>query len=169
MERTFGILEYFKNKSGTVSNDEIIFNCLIDVCLKLNLMDKAERVFGEMKKIGVIPSKITYAIMIKGYGQIYDLEKAFGVFGEMKIANIPPNEIIYGCLLNACVRCSNIEKVTQVYLEMKQHNLDMNIVLYTTLIKAYTKVKNLNLALEVYESMLSDEKVSPNIVNIMQC
>jgi pentatricopeptide repeat domain-containing protein 1 len=164
LERAFGILEYLKNRQGTVTNDEIIFNCLIDVCLKLNLIDKAEKVFREMKEIGVIPSKITYAIMIKGYGQVYNLEKAFQVFEEMKLSNIPANEIIYGCLLNACVRCASIEKVTEVYNEMRKHELDMNIVLYTTLIKAYTKVRNLSLALQVYENMLKDEKVSPNIV-----
>ncbi len=164
LERAFGILEYLKHKQGLVNNDEIIFNCLIDVCLKLNLMDKAEKVFKEMKEIGISPSKITYAIMIKGYGQVYNLEKAFEVFEEMKLANIPANEIIYGCLLNSCVRCSNIEKVTEVYNEMREHNLDMNIVLYTTLIKAYTKVKSLKRALEVYDNMLNDEKVSPNIV-----
>lgn len=164
LERAFGILEYLKHKTGTVSNDEIIFNCLIDVCLKLNLIDKAEKVFVEMKQLGVAPSKITYAIMIKGYGQVYNLEKAFAVFEEMKLANIPANEIIYGCLLNACVRCNNNEKVTQVYKEMRANDLDMNIVLYTTLIKAYTKSKNLGLAREVYEAMLKDEKVSPNIV-----
>jgi pentatricopeptide repeat protein len=164
LERAFGILEYLKNKTGTVSNDEIIFNCLIDVCLKLNQMDKAEKVFREMKQIGIAPSKITYAIMIKGYGQIYNLEKAFETFDEMKVAGIPANEIIYGCLLNACVRCSNIDKLTTVYREMIAHELDMNIVLYTTLIKAYTKVKNIKLALDVYETMLKDPKVSPNIV-----
>jgi len=164
LEKAFGILECLKKKNGTVSNDEIIFNCLIDVCLKLNLIDKAERVFNEMKEIGVAPSKITYAIMIKGYGQVYNLDKAFEIFEEMKLANIPANEIIYGCLLNACVRSSKIDKLTQVYTEMKEKNLDMNIVLYTTLIKAYTKAKNLQQALQVYENMLNDENVSDNIV-----
>lgn len=164
LERAFGILEYLKEKSNTGSNDEIIFNCLIDVCLKLNLIDKAEQVYREMKEMGVAPSKITYAIMIKGYGQVYDLDKAFGLFEEMKSNNCPPNEIIYGCLLNACVRCSNVKKVTEVYQEMKDQKLDMNIILYTTLIKAYTKVKNLILAHDVYNQMLSDEKVLPNIV-----
>lgn len=164
LERAFGILDYLKEKSGIVSTDEIIFNCLIDVCLRLNLIEKAERVYKEMKEIGLPPSKITYAIMIKGYGQVYDLDKAFKIFEEMKEASIPPNEIIYGCLLNACVRCSNIEKVSQVYNEMKLHNLDMNIVIYTTLIKAYTKVKNLKMALDVYDQMLNDEKVDANII-----
>jgi len=164
LEKAFGILEYLKNRTNTGNNDEIIFNCLIDVCIKLNLIEKAEKVFNEMKNIKIEPSKITYAIMIKGYGQVYALDKAFEIFEEMKENHLQPNEIIYGCLLNACVRCSNIEKLTQVYKEMKEYNLDMNIVLYTTLIKAYTKVKNLDIALDVYHTMLNDKNVKPNIV-----
>jgi pentatricopeptide repeat protein len=164
LDRAFGILEYLKGKSSTAANDEIIFNCLIDVCLKLNLIEKAEKVFREMKELGVAPSKITYAIMIKGYGQVYDLQKAFELFEEMKANGCAPNEIIYGCLLNACVRCSNIQKVTEVYKEMKDNKIEMNIILYTTLIKAYSKVKNLALADDVYNQMLADEKVVPNIV-----
>jgi len=164
LERAFGILEYLKEKSSTAANDEIIFNCLIDVCLKLNLIEKAEKVFNEMKEIGVSPSKITYAIMIKGYGQVYNLGKAFELFEEMKFNGCLPNEIIYGCLLNACVRCSDIKKVTEVYNEMKENNIEMNIILYTTLIKAYTKVKKLELALDVYNQMLVDDKVVANIV-----
>ena len=164
LEKAFNILEQIKQSNQSLANDEIIFNCLIDVCIRLNEIGKAEKIFEEMKTIGVEPSKITYAILIKGYGQFFMLDKAFKIFDEMKLANTPPNEIIYGCLLNACVRCSNIEKVTNVYKEMKQLNLDMNVVLYTTLIKAYTKVKDLKSALDVYYTMLNDTKVKPNIV-----
>ena len=164
LEKAFGILECIKENNKSLANDEIIFNCLIDVCIKLNEIEKAEKIFDEMKTIGVEGSKITYAIMIKGYGQFFKLEKAFKIFEEMKLANKSPNEIIYGCLLNACVRCSNIEKVTDVYKEMKQLNLDMNVVLYTTLIKAYTKVKDLRSALDVYYTMVNDSKIKPNIV-----
>lgn len=165
LERAFGILEYLKQKSGSSnSNDEIIFNCLLDVCIKLNLIKRAEQVFSQMKDLGVQPSKITYAIMIKGYGQVYDLNKALSTFHDMKIVGVEPNEIVFGCLLNACVRCSNLEKITEVYEEIKEKNIEMNIVLYTTLIKAYTKVKNLEKAFDVYKTMLSDTKISPNIV-----
>lgn len=164
LEKAFGIIELLKTESENKNNDEIIFNCLIDVCVRLQLMDKAETLFQEMKDLKVEPTKVTYAILIKGYGQVYDLEKAFSIFEEMKLANLPPNEIVYGCLLNACVKCSNLEKVTAVYQEMKLHKLEMNVVLYTTLIKAYTKVKDLNSALDVYYTMLSDSNVAPNIV-----
>ena len=163
LERAFGILEYLKNKN-TQLNDEIIFNCLIDVCIKLNCIDKAEKVFYQMKEVGVYPSKITYAIMIKGYGQFYDLDRAFKIFEEMKNNSITPNEIIYGCLLHACVRCADIKKLTLVYNEIKANHIDMNIVIYTTLIRAYTKAKDFATALDVYHTLLKDDKVKVNII-----
>jgi pentatricopeptide repeat protein len=164
LEKAFGIIEQLKTQITSNSNDEIIFNCLIDVCVRLQLMEKAEKLFSEMKELKIEATKVTYAIMIKGYGQVYQIEKAFKVFEEMKLANLSPNEIVYGCLLNACVRCSNIRGVTEVYKEMKLLKLDMNVILYTTLIKAYTKVKDLNSALDVYYTMLNDVKITPNII-----
>jgi len=163
LERAFGLLEYLKNKN-TDLNDEIIFNCLIDVCIKLNCIDKAEKVFYQMKEVGVFPSKITYAIMIKGFGQVYDLDRAFKMFEEMKQSNIIPNEIIYGCLLHACVRCSDINRVTLVYNEMKTSNIEFNVIIYTTLIKAFTKAKKMEFALDVYYTLLKDSKVEVNII-----
>jgi pentatricopeptide repeat protein len=162
LDKAFGILEFLKNKTSNI-NDEIIFNCLIEVCVKLGQIEKAENLFKEMKEINIAPTKITYAIMIKGFGQVYQLDRAFEIFEEMINNNIAPNEIIYGVLLNACVRSSNIAKVTQVYKDIKQRNIEMNVILYTTLIKAYTKVKDLDSALEVYKTMLDDTKVEKNI------
>ena len=165
LNKAFGIIDLIReNKFNNRVNDEIIFNCLIDACVRLNLTSKAEELFKEMKSLNIEPTKITYAVMIKTYGNSFELDKAFQLFEEMKISNLPPNEIVYGCLLNACVRCSNINKVTEIYKEMKKFNLELNIILYTILIKAYTKVKDINSALDVYYTMLSDKKVKPNIV-----
>ena len=163
LEKAFGILEFLKNKTSNL-NDEIIFNCLLDVCVRLGKMDQAEKVFNEMKENKLSPSKITYAIMMKGFGQVYQLDRAFAIFDEMINNNVAPNEIIYGVLLNACVRSSNISKVTQVYQDILKRNIEMNVILYTTLIKAYTKVKDLNSAIEVYNVMVKDSKIDKNIV-----
>jgi pentatricopeptide repeat protein len=113
LEKAFGILEFLKNKTSTI-NDEIIFNCLLDVCVRLGKMDKAERVFNEMKENKLSPSKITYAIMMKGFGQVYQLDRAFEVFEEMINNNIAPNEIIYGVLHWPCP-CS-VDRVSAAQL-----------------------------------------------------
>ena len=163
IDRVFCILDFLKTQTLT-SNDEITFNCLIEVCLKLNMIDKAKMIYDEMNRLGVTPSKVTYAIMIRGYGQVFDYDNAKAIYDEMINKDIKPNEIVFGCLLNAAVRCARIDSVADIYKEMKDNEIEINIIIYTTLIKAYAKAKDLTKALEVYNTMLNDNKIKPNIV-----
>jgi pentatricopeptide repeat protein len=165
IERAFDILKIVKlSKAKGIKPDEILYNCILDTCVKYNRMEQAESIYRDMFQAGVTPSKITYAIMIRGYGNDYQLEKAFEVFNEMKLNGVTPNEIIYGCLLNACVKCSKIEKACEIYDEIKLNNVEMNLILYTTLIKGYTKTRNFERALDIYNKLLDDSSVSTNII-----
>jgi len=165
IERAFDILKIVKlSKARGIKPDEILYNCILDTCVKYNRMEQAESVYRDMFQAGVKPSKITYAIMIRGYGGDYRLDKAFDVFNEMKLNNVQPNEIIYGCLLNACVKCNKVEKTCEIYDEITNSNIEMNLILYTTLIKGYTKTKNFEKAMEIYSKLLSDKTISANII-----
>jgi len=174
IERAFEILKIVKlSKTKGIKPDEILYNCILDTCVKYNKMEQAQAVFNDMKDATIQPSKITYAIMIRGYGNDYNLEKAFEIFNEMKEKNVQPNEIIYGCLLNACVKCCKIEKACEIYDEIQNFSaISMNVVLYSTLIKGYTKIKNFQKAVEIYNKMLADNTVTPNIISynaILDC
>ncbi len=164
LDRTFGIMDLLRERKTCTSSDEIIFNCLIDVCVKLGKIDKAEHAFKSMKDFGIVPTRITFAVMIRGYGQVFQLEEALKIYDEMKNLSIEPNDVVYGCLLNACVRCSNIRKVTAIYEEMIEKEIKMNIILYTTLIRAYTKTRDFKSANRIYETMHKDSDVKPNII-----
>jgi pentatricopeptide repeat protein len=167
IERAFEILKIFKlSKTKGIKPDEILFNTILDTCVKYGKMEQAESIFIDMKDAMITPSRITYAIMIRGFGNDYKLQKSFEIFEEMKANNITPNEIIFGCLLNACIKCNKIEKACQVYEEIKSGSsqIQMNNVLYSTLIKGYTRSKNFAKALEIYNEMLKDETVAGNII-----
>ena len=167
LDKAFGILNYLKVNKNIGPQDEIIFNSLIDVCFKLNQFEKAERVFNDMKELRVEPGRITYALMIKGYGQIYKLETSLYYYGLLKASRLTSNEIIYGCILNACVQSKNIRKLTEVYNEMKSDpNVKMNIILYTILIKAFGKSKNLQKSLELYNDFLTNTKISEQNISV---
>lgn len=173
IERAFNILKMVKlSKAKGIKPDEILYNCIIDTCIKYNRCKQAETLFNDMKEAGVAPTKITYAIMIKGYGNDYNYEKALEVFNEMKLNGIPANDITYGCLLNAAVKSNKIEKVIEIYDEMKNLDIPINNVIYTTLIKGFTKVKNFEKAFDTYERLLKDKNVEPNTVvynSILDC
>ena len=161
LDKAFGILNYLKINKNIGPQDEIIFNSLIDVCFKLNQFEKATQVFNDMKELRVEPGKITYALMIKGFGHAYKLETSLYYYGLLKSSNFTANEIIYGCVLNACVQNKNIKKLNEVYNEMKlDSNIKMNIILYTILIKAFGKSKNLEKSLELYNDFLATTLIS---------
>lgn len=166
VEKAFEILRIVRlSKTKGIKPDEILYNCILETCVKYNKMEQAEVVFNDMKEALVTPSKITYAIMIKGFGNQANLEKCFILFYEMKQFNLEPNEIIYGCILNACVKANNIYKACELFNEIKNYsNISMNIYLYTTLIKGYTRCKNFEKAFELYNQMLEDQNVKPNII-----
>jgi pentatricopeptide repeat protein len=165
IERAFNILKIVKlSKAKGIKPDEILYNCILDTCVKYNRIEQAEAVFNDMKEAEVPPSKITYAIMIRGFGNDLKLEKAFEIFNEMKRNGVSPNDIIYGCLLNACVKCSRIEKACDVYDDILSSKITMNLILYTTLIKGFTKIKNFKKAFEIHEKMLNDKNIEMNII-----
>jgi pentatricopeptide repeat protein len=161
LDKAFGILNYLKTNKNIGPQDEIIFNSLIDVCFKLNQTEKAEQVFHEMKELKVEPGRITFALMIKGFGGVYQLDRALYYYSQLKSSSLTPNEIIYGCVLNACVMNKNIRKLSQIYEEMKvDSSIKMNIILFTILIKAFGKAKNLIKASELYNDFLNSTKLS---------
>lgn len=83
LERAFTLLESMK-QGGQVRPDEILYNCLIDACVRFHDANRAVAVFHEMQLSGIKPSSVTYGILIKAYGQANQLENAFFVFKRMK-------------------------------------------------------------------------------------
>lgn len=68
-----------------------------------------------MLKSKIVPSSVTFGILIKGYGNTGHLEKAFEIFNTfLKKKNIRPNDVTYGCLLDACVKSGDCQRATQV-------------------------------------------------------
>lgn len=170
IEKAFEILKIVKlSQAKGVKPDEIFYNCILETCVKYGKMEAAEVVFNDMKDCALItPSKITFSIMIKGFGNAANLEKCFILFHEMKQYSLAPNEIIYGCILNACVKVNNLFKAVEVFNEIQNNSaatgVSMNVYIYTILIKGYTKTKGFAKAFELYNQMLQDSAVALNII-----
>jgi pentatricopeptide repeat protein len=161
LELAFKLFENVKNFSKP---DEILYNCIMDACLRFEKIDKMMELYDEMIFEKIKPSSITCGIIIKAYGMKGKLTKALEVYEEMKRENIEISSITYGCLINACIKNDNLNKAFELYEELAKNKIQMNIVLYTTLIKAYSKTKNLHKVLEIFNKMKRDKNNSPNNV-----
>jgi len=163
LEKAFELLAKIKS-AGKVTPDEILYNCLMDVCVRFREPYRAVSLYNEMEISGITPSAITYGILIKAYGQAGELENAFNVFKKMKNLGFSPNAVTYGCLIDSCIKNNAPRKAENVYELMKNDNIKPNTIILTTLIKGYSKNKDLKSALQIYQKMLMDPATFPNNV-----
>jgi len=173
LEKSLEILKKINNgECENIKADEILYNSVIDTCVKYNKIDIAEQLYQEMISKGIFPSTITYSIMIKAYGTAYNLDSALSLYNEMKLSNIKRNDVIYGCIINCCVRCSRLDIMNEMYENMQVDNIEPNLIIYNTLVKGFNKMKKFNKAFELYEKMSTSKSIQPNIViynSILDC
>merc|ERR1719301_137819 len=85
LNRGFECLKQLKENG--LKPDEVLFNSLMDACVNLKQMSKAQAVLKTMKDAGVKPSFVSYSILVKGYGLQNDLKAALRVKEEMEKEN----------------------------------------------------------------------------------
>jgi pentatricopeptide repeat protein len=152
--------------------DEILYNCIMDACLRFNRIDIMLDMYKDMIKNNIKPSSITCGIIIKAYGMKGDIKSAMDIYYKMKNEKIEISNITYGCLINACIRNNDLTKAFELYEALKKESYEMNTILYTTLIKAYTKQKDLDKVVEIFDTMKKSTNSKPNIItynSIIDC
>ena len=152
----------FDNVKKTSKPDEILYNCIMDACLRFGKIDQMLELYENMLNEGIKPSSITCGIVIKAYGMKGNLEKALEMYDNMKKEKIEISSVTYGCLINACIKNNDLNKALLLYKELQENGFEMNTILYTTLIKAYSKVKDLKKVLEIFSSMKNNKNNPPN-------
>ena len=144
--------------------DEILYNCIMDACLRFNKVDKMLELYKEMMENNISPSSVTCGIVIKGYGMKGDVDSALKVYQHMKINKIQISSVTYGCLINVCTKNNKLSKAFELYESLTKEGIEMNTILYTTLIKAYSKTKNVNKVIEILNIMIKSKNSKPNII-----
>jgi len=159
LELAFKLFENVKKNSKP---DEILYNCIMDACLRFDKIDLMLELYDNMLNEGIKPSSITCGIVIKAYGMKKNISKAIEIYQNMKKDKIEISSVTYGCLINACIKNNNLNKAFELYEELKENGYEMNTVLYTTLIKAYSKIKNINKVIEIFNTMKESKNNLPN-------
>lgn len=162
--KTIHLLETVNKTSPNAIFDEVLYNSLIDACVKFNENIKAFNLFEEMQRKNINPSSITYGILIKAFGKMNDLMKAFKIFEQMKSKNLPINDVTYGCLLDACVKNSRIDLAMLLFEKLQEENFPLNTILFTTLLKGFAKTGKVNEAFELFTKMKENQKTYPNLI-----
>ncbi len=162
LDKAFELLSYMKGKKNATQPDEVLYNCLMDACVKFGETARAVSVFKEMSRAGVAPGAVTHGILIRAYGQSGQLGNALRTFNKMKEAGHTPGEVAYGCIIDACIRNGELDTARSMYRDMQKDGVKPNTVICTIMIKGFSKAHNLDGALDIYERMKADPDCLPN-------
>jgi len=144
LEKAFEVFRGMQENKMAV--DSIIYNTVMDGCLRHNRLDLVDLVLGDMDKHSIKPSNFTLGILVKMYGRRRQLDKALQAIEEYpRKYGLQVNSQVKTCLLCACLTNGEVSRAIQVFEEMKARN-DADSRAYGSLISGLTRIGQLEKA-----------------------
>ncbi|KAL5557804.1 hypothetical protein UlMin_034015 [Ulmus minor] len=152
---------FFDSLKHKFEPDVILYTSLVNGWCRSGDISEAEKVFSEMKEVGVKPNVYTYSIVIDALCRCGQITRAHDVFSEMLDVGISPNSITFNNLMRVHVKAGRTEKVLQVYNQMKRMQCPADVITYNFLIECHCKDENFEAAVKMLNSMVK-QGCSPN-------
>merc|ERR1719215_1407734 len=109
-------------ESGLVT-DAIIYNTLLDGCLRHNRPDLADQLIIDMETNNITPSNFTLGILVKMFGRRHQLDKAFAIAESLSARHgFETNFQVKTCLIAARINNRAVDRALEVFKQLKAQN-----------------------------------------------
>jgi len=140
---------------GTPRLLEVLFNTLLDLCVRLHDLDRMGAVF-QMMSTYVEVSSVTYGTLIKAFGQAGRLARCKEVWEEMLQKGLTPSVVTFGCYIDACARDDDLDGAVRTLESMSAiGGIPPNAVIYTSVMRGLARVGQCDAAFDLYRQMRS--------------
>merc|ERR1719409_1771 len=132
-----GAMSIFNSlKAGGVEMNSIIYNTVLDACVKCRDLKAAEDWMRQIEEAG-FADVVSFNTLIKAHLMQGNFVKARGIVDDMKKAGLQPNRVTYNELLNAAVvQCSRRSDIWELVKEMNDAEVPPNQVTCSILLKS---------------------------------
>ncbi|VFR03406.1 unnamed protein product [Cuscuta campestris] len=123
----------------------VVYNILIggmcgnDDLPSKEIMQLAEKIYGEMIDAGVVLNKVNVSNFVRCLCAFQKFEKAFCVIQEMMKKGFVPDVSTYSKVIGFLGNASKIDKAFMLFQEMKNNGLVPDVYTYTMLIDCFCK------------------------------
>ncbi|KAK9682543.1 hypothetical protein RND81_10G081300 [Saponaria officinalis] len=125
-------------------------NSIADLYLKCGLLEEAEQMFCEMP----MKNRISYTVMITGYGKHGLGKEAVRLFDKMLAENVRPEGITYLAILSACSHLGLIDECREYFSKLcSERRVSPQVEHYSCMVDLLGRAGHLNEAKSLIESM----------------
>lgn len=128
-----------------------------------DLLDLAEKAYGEMLNAGIALNKINVINFAWCLCGVKRFERAFSVINEMMRKGFVPDTSTYSKVIGFLCNSSKMEKAFSLFEEMKRNSVVPDVYTYTVLIDSFCKAGLIEQARNWFDEMVING-CSPNVV-----
>jgi pentatricopeptide repeat protein len=150
VDRAFDVLKDMQ-RERVFAPDEILYNSLLDGCVRQNRVEQALQLVEDMKDSGTAPSNYTLSILIKLLGRSRQLNQAFDLVEKLCSENgFRPNVQVYTCLMQACIQNRKLDQALEIHNTMIwESGCQPDQMVYTVLVRGCLQSNAMEKAMQV--------------------
>jgi len=138
--------------SGKGSNNVVIYNTILDGCVRHQRMELADELIAKMQDFCVIPSNFTLGIIVKMWGRRRKLQEAFFAVKNLpKKYGFAANASVKTCLFFACLRNDAISQAGEVFDDLRNSKSRVDSKMYSALINNCARVGQVEKAIKLVD------------------
>lgn len=152
MKQASEFFEEMKKTNKHKPNDRT-YNLMISGWADVDL-DKAEKMFEEMKENEMIPGTLAYNSIIRGYLMKDDLIKALDYFRKMSDAQLTPNESSFNLLLFGLLKSQKVDQAEMLFRGMVDADVQPTVKTFNILLQGLINNKKEDKVKEYLDHMV---------------
>lgn len=146
-------MELLDRSGVNVCSDEILFNVVLDTCVRHRHMRRLESTVTAFTKSNLRPSVHTYGSLVKACSTLKWFEQCRDLWSTMVDQYaMEPNEVVLGCMLDALVSSGDVEDAVSLMKEWKD-KFPPNTVMFSTIIKGFATTRQASRARDMWKEM----------------
>lgn len=145
-----------------VPMDTIAYNTLMKGYASARQGHRCLQLYGEMRREGLIPSDVTFGILLDACIDAGELEHAKKVFYDLQSSGFKVNVVLCTTFIKGLAATGNMDEALEVLTQMEQApNCRPDVVTYATVAKGYAQSGDIQGGVQLIERM-TKEGVQPD-------
>ncbi|KAF7828770.1 pentatricopeptide repeat-containing protein [Senna tora] len=126
--------------------DDVAWNSLIVGNLKNNKIQQGLSLFSEMARTGIIPTQVTYSMILNACGQLKDYQSARSIHGQVIVRNVSVDLRLQNALLDMYCNAGDTQTAYRIFSGMENPDL----VSWNSMIAGYSENQDGNKAMNLF-------------------
>ncbi|KAF4348666.1 hypothetical protein F8388_026993 [Cannabis sativa] len=136
--------------------DAVTWNAMISGYNRVRRFDESMKLFEEMVGKGVLPTSVTFSLVLSACSKLKDLDNGKQVHRYLKESGIVPNLVLENALMDMYAACGEMSTSLEIFESMKTRD----VISWTTIVKGFANSGQIDLARKYFDGMSERDYVS---------